>query len=261
MGLFFEEHGLGHLPDLYDYRDSIFSLPAQAPALVLPWSVPQFDLWFPIYDQHQDNACSGFSVKEAAQIAVFEGGGPQTSISAAPLWFWGRRALGWENVNGGCRIRDVIQAGNAYGFASDGTDPYEPGKSATYRPSAAALEQASDHKGFDYASVETVLAAKQACATRRAVVFGTTLTESFDAASRNGGFFPLPAGRPIGAHAMTIVGYDDTINFPDWATKGGFRIRNHWRKTWGDKGWGWLPYVHFASAAVSDAWVLRGIRL
>jgi len=260
MALFYEEHGLGHLPDLFDYRDSIFSAVAAGPGAALPAEVPQFDLAFPIYDQHQDNACTGFAVKEAAQIVLASDpvAPIHVSISASFLWWLGRLALGWTSINSGCSIRDVIQAGNRVGFASDGAAPYIPG-THNVPPPREAWEQAADHRAFDYASVETTLAAKQACALGKPVVFGTTLTESFDGAGRTAKF-PVPAGRPIGAHAMTIVGYSDDVAFPDWGTKGGFRVRNHWRSTWGDKGWFWLPYVHFSSAACSDAWVLRGVR-
>lgn len=257
MGLFYEDHGLGHLPDLFDYRDVVFSAPL-VPGASLPLFVAPVDGDFPIYDQHQDNACTGFAVKEAAEIVLAQAG-VHVALSASFLWWLGRLVLGWTSINAGCSIRDVIQAGNRFGFASESTAPYTPGTHIV-PPPAEAWEQAADHKAFDYASVETTLAAKQALVLQKPVVFGTTLTESFDDASRNGGFFPSPAGRPIGAHAMTIVGYDDDVPFPTWGTKGGFRVRNHWRRTWGDGGRCWMPYVHFNSLAVSDAWVLRGIR-
>lgn len=252
-------HGLGHEPDLYDYRDKYLSLSVGAGEL--PDKVEQFDGDFPIYDQGRDNACVGFAYKEAAQIVLKKTAGLTTSLSPGFLWWLGRAALGWTQVNSGCRIRDVIRAANEYGVPSSGTAPWAQGRHAE-TPSAEAFAQAKDHPALDYEVVETVQAARIALALGFPVIFGTVLTESFDLAGRRGGFFPKPEGDTIGGHAMLLVGYSDTIVFEDgWGgIAGGFRYRNSWSARWGDQGWGWLPYAHFASPAVSDAWVLRGIR-
>jgi C1A family cysteine protease len=51
-----------------------------------------------------------------------------------------------------------------------------------------------------------------------------------------------------GAHAVTIIGYDDSIN--------GFVYANSWGKSWGDGGFGRLQYRHIGE--VFEAWVVRG---
>jgi len=48
---------------------------------------------------------------------------------------------------------------------------------------------------------------------------------------------PDKNGKKIGQHAVTIVGYDDLFQR--------FTIRNSWSKSWGDHGYGYLPYYLF----------------
>ena len=46
--------------------------------------------------------------------------------------------------------------------------------------------------------------------------------------------YPDKSETLIGHHAVTIVGYDDMAN--------SFIVRNSWSKSWGDYGYGHLPY-------------------
>ena len=48
-----------------------------------------------------------------------------------------------------------------------------------------------------------------------------------------------PKYSPGGGHAMTVVGYDDTLN------GGSFRIVNSWGYQWGDNGYAWIRYSDF----------------
>jgi hypothetical protein len=248
-------HGLGYEPDLHDYRDRVFGFVPSAP---LPAFVSPIDDDFPIYDQDGSNACVGFAYKAAAQIVLLNRAGKRTAISPHFVWWNARAVLGWTSVNAGCRIRDAIKVGNEYGAASEGTCPWDPSKYAL-APSAEAYDQALDHPAFDYEVINDTQAAKVALVGGSPIIFGTALTVSFDRAGRTG-FFPVPDGDLIGGHAMVLVGYDDAVPFPEWGTVGGFRVRNSWTERWGDKGYLWLPYKHFDSDAVQDAWVLRGIR-
>jgi Papain family cysteine protease len=52
----------------------------------------------------------------------------------------------------------------------------------------------------------------------------------------------------IGHHAVTIVGYDDLTN--------SFIIRNSWSKSWGDYGYGYLPYAT-AKNMIVESYSLR----
>ncbi len=56
-------------------------------------------------------------------------------------------------------------------------------------------------------------------------------------------------GKPIGHHAMTIVGYDDTItcsktysNGTKVTLQGALKVANSWGSDWGNKGYIWVMY-------------------
>ena len=55
---------------------------------------------------------------------------------------------------------------------------------------------------------------------------------------------PLVAGSKIQVHAFLIVGWNDTMTFPDWKTTGGWVRKNSWGLGYGTKGYGNLPYDH-----------------
>ena len=62
----------------------------------------------------------------------------------------------------------------------------------------------------------------------------------------------------VGGHSVLIVGYDDSKvskNPRDGNTKTGcFLIRNSWSESWGDHGYGWMPYAYFMPGANGDVY-------
>jgi C1A family cysteine protease len=64
----------------------------------------------------------------------------------------------------------------------------------------------------------------------------------------------------VGGHAVVVVGYDDAKKIQNTGggpkTTGAFRIRNSWGKSWGDAGYGWLPYEYVLQGLAVDWWSL-----
>ncbi len=56
-----------------------------------------------------------------------------------------------------------------------------------------------------------------------------------------------------GGQAVVAVGYDD--NHPS-ATSGAVLVRSSWGDTWGDDGYGWLPYSYIESRLARDFWTM-----
>ena len=88
--------------------------------------------------------------------------------------------------------------------------------------------------------------------------FGFSVFSSYTDAANNNGILPYPSSGEsvVGGHSVLIVGYDDdkfSKNPRDDNTKTGcFLIRNSWGESWGDHGYGWIPYEYFIPKANGD---------
>jgi C1A family cysteine protease len=67
---------------------------------------------------------------------------------------------------------------------------------------------------------------------------------------------PLAAGSDTQVHDFLIVGWNNTMTFPDWNTTGGWIRKNSWGLGYGTKGYGNLPYDHPFTDFINDTyWV------
>jgi C1A family cysteine protease len=70
----------------------------------------------------------------------------------------------------------------------------------------------------------------------------------------------VPLSPLLGGHAIVAVGYDDnrTVTNPlgDGSTTGALIIRNSWGTSWGDNGYGCMPYDWVTKGLADDFWVL-----
>ncbi|MDD5487225.1 MAG: C1 family peptidase, partial [Dehalococcoidales bacterium] len=109
-------------------------------------------------------------------------------------------------------------------------------------------EAASGHKIKAYARLNSFYEIKQALANGNMVLGGILVTSNF--ASWNGqGVFDVPEGNILGAHAITVCGYDDGMK--------ALRCLNSWGEEWGDGGFFWLSYdfVNWKSDIGMLAWM------
>jgi C1A family cysteine protease len=64
----------------------------------------------------------------------------------------------------------------------------------------------------------------------------------------------------LGGHAMLVIGYDDTMTIVNSTTgkttKGALIIRNSWGPSWGDHGYGAIPYEFVMNQLAVDFWSL-----
>jgi C1A family cysteine protease len=93
-------------------------------------------------------------------------------------------------------------------------------------------------------------------------MFGFTVYKSIDQAAASGRIpYPSSRDKTVGGHAVVVVGYDDALVIKNQdpgsqATKGALLIRNSWGTSWGESGYGWLPYDYVLNGLAEDWWSL-----
>jgi hypothetical protein len=153
----------------------------------------------------------------------------------------------------GTSMADAMQVLMAKGTKPWIWDPWLACNSrTTFSEFTTAL--ASNYVIRDYTAVpydDLVLNVKKALFYEFIVSVGVNLTESFQAgsAAKYGLWTPSSTEKPIGGHAMCVVGYDDK------KFGGAFEVMNSWGKEYGDNGFVWIKYSDF-NKYVSEAYVL-----
>lgn len=135
-------------------------------------------------------------------------------------------------------------------------------------PSAFLYAYAKNYQAVRYFRLDTgvtkeklLLRIKRYIAGYYPSMFGFTVYSSIAQAAQNGAIpFPCTSEKVEGGHAIVAVGYDDgktiTNNVDGTKTKGALLIRNSWGATWGEAGYGWLPYEYVLQGLATDWWTL-----
>lgn len=111
-------------------------------------------------------------------------------------------------------------------------------------PSNSCFKEAIRYKIAESRKVPVDLNSMRQClAEGHPIVFGLKLTAQFFKPSAGGGIVTPdvddPQSAEHGLHAMLIVGYNDRQEV--------FIVRNSWGTSWGDKGYGYVPYDYICN--------------
>lgn len=214
----------------------------------------------PVDDQGPLNTCTGFAI---AGLAEYRARMHKRAAELSPgfIYLWELKIENTLGQDEGARISTGMEVLRDKGIALESAFPYLPKADhqdgtkvhnfVSTMPSEAVTRGAAPFKETKITGIPDLNAFKAAIAKRKTIAFGISCFKSFESdAVKKTGIVPMPdaALEPmVGGHAVLAVGYDDA--------KQHVVFRNSYGTTWGDKGYGYLPYNYFKHDWVGDAWI------
>lgn len=240
----------GWRKDHPDHRDIKLSIAAPVP---LPPSADLRSDMPPVYDQGELGSCTANAISAAVDFERKCQGEPFITPSRLFIYYDERVIEGTVSEDAGAEIRDGIKSVAAQGVCPESEWPYDITQ-FTKLPTSNCYTDAKKFEALTYAGVpQTANDIKHCLAIlKKPVVFGFSVFESFESLTvAKTGTVPMPGkkDRPIGGHAVVIVGYDDARSM--------FLVRNSWGSGWGISGYFWMPYAYTLNANLADDfWVI-----
>lgn len=197
----------------------------------------------PVTEQRGFGTCaahSGANVKRVQEALNYAG----ANYEFSPLFLYSeaKKVDGFPDTEG-TTLRAIMEVLAKRGVCLEKTMPYSgmvwPG---VPDPQPGAYAEAKRFVISGYAAANSLAEVKFQITQSRPVLAGILVCENFLTVGTNG-FVPMPAGRLLGGHAVTVVGYDDSLTF-DGRT-GFLQIKNSHGPEWGELGFGWIPYDYF----------------
>jgi Papain family cysteine protease len=202
----------------------------------LPSVVDMRPLDTPIADQGDKGECTGETCAGLAQFIL-----KRTSrffpVSSLAIYYWERAGEGDPGVDNGANLSDGFTVMSTTGIPPASVWP-DIDADLLKSPALAVAQAAAAHKLTDPVAIpQDLRAIRSQLADAYPVAVGIEVYRQFESDhAANTGIITMPRlwNMSIGGHAILVVGYNDHTQE--------FMFRNSWGATWGDKGYGYLPY-------------------
>ncbi|HEY9854169.1 MAG TPA: C1 family peptidase [Stenomitos sp.] len=228
----------------------------------------------PVANQGGIGACTGFAIASGLDEFLAKKAGRATTLSPAFVYYQERKLQGNADMteDSGSSIETGMKVLEQFGTCPEADMPFlplsqhkDPAKIKTFLGTAPSATAVQDALGFKIAgsksfinnsssgkltpvAVSTMSAIRRSLADGMPVVAGMIVFQSMMGDDvKQTGLVPMPtqSDKPVGGHAVMIVGYDQA--------KQVFIVRNSWSASWGDKGYFYLPYDYVRVGLVRDA--------
>lgn len=207
----------------------------------------------PVYDQGQLGSCTANAIAAAYQYEQKRLGFEEFMPSRLFIYYNERAMEGTIDSDAGACIRDGIKSVNAQGVCDEDNWEYIPERFSR-QPFPYCYRFAELAKAVSYRRLTHSVADMESCLAQGfPFVFGVTVYTSFPMESKTG-TIPMPKRNDSsqGGHAMLCVGYDRP------AQK--FIVRNSWGESWGNKGYGTIPYAYLSNPNLGDDyWTITAV--
>lgn len=222
-----------------------------------------------VEDQQNLGSCTAHAA--AGMVEYFEKRAYGKHIEASRLFMY-KTARNLMQVTGdtGCWLRDTMGALVLCGVPDEKYWPYNV-KDFDKEPGSFVYSVADNYQGVKYfchdpqgsdlPSEKVLESIKKYLEAGIPTMFGFWGFQSFEDSDRPGDIpFPCEGESAQWGHAVVAVGYDDSRriknNKCNSETGGALLIRNSWGVSWGDNGYGWLPYDYVLNRLALDFWSL-----
>lgn len=244
------EHPTGLIWDDWDSFDNV--LTSSAP-ITLPSAVDN-TLSFPTPgSQGNQGSCVawavGYALKSGAEIVKRGWSRTSTAHHFSPAYIYNQRLSGCDT---GMTISSALNKTVNQGICSLNYFPYDD---SDYNTNPTDLQEAAAamYEGGAWYKLIDIYSMKQCIANNNGVVIGVKVYSDLDRLSETNQIYDDTSGSSRGAHAICLIGYDDSKN--------AFKFINSWGTDWGIDGYGWISYDLVNSSDVNGHGAGRGFTL
>lgn len=259
-------HKLNYRKSPVDLRDYIITItPPSQPLSETVVDISQFCT--SVKDQGSIGSCTAHAVVACVEYIHKKYGGEEAEdIFSERFTYYVTRVNIAETLateDNGAYVRDALKSIIKYGTCRESNCPYiDTGHQSDYAepPQQICYTEASKFQALRYAKfpdVPSILERTNLMASfKKHLSDGIPIICGIDCYANiwdaaDGVIPPLPNNGDaeiIGGHSILLVGFDDNRRL--------FKFKNSWGPSWGDNGYGYLPYDYYIRGHMADIWSL-----
>ena len=210
----------------------------------------------PVIDQGDYGSCTAFASVGAMEFIMKQSNNTFKKLSENFAYYTSRVNI--ENmtippIDNGAYLSNTLKGLVKYGTCLNTTCPYVNINNA---PSAQAYSECKKYQIITYAKHDDATNSnklndglniiKTTISAGYPIVAGFTCYSNIYNSVNGAILMPTKNDTIIGGHAVLIVGYNDVTKQ--------FKFKNSWGTSWGNRGYGYLPYEYYLNGDLTDIW-------